>query len=110
MGTQCKLYQLSWVMMLLVAGMTGCGSKEATIGKGTQGTVPREFKEIQQDLPKVPLPGLRSQGEQEALIETSRIVREAVRKREFPSPDQMEKLSAEQQETIRRALKVPTPE
>jgi hypothetical protein len=97
-------WSIVWAVVMAVGLVAGCGSKEASVGAGAQGNVPDSVRQMQKEMGVPQAPGLRSQEEQDAMVEGARIAAEALQKGELPPPEQMQKLPKEQQEAIKRAV------
>ena len=92
------------LILTIAIAATGCGSKEATVSGGSDSGVPEGYDATRDQAAPTGLLNSTPPDQQNAMIEGTRIAAEAIRKGELPPPEQMEKLSPEQQEAIRRAV------
>lgn len=92
------------LILTIAIAAAGCGSKQATVSGGSDSGVPEGYDAMRDQAAPSGLLNSTPPDQQNAMIEGTRIAAEAIRKGELPPPEQMEKLSPEQQEAIRRAV------
>lgn len=92
------------LILTVAIAAIGCGSKQATVSGGSDSGIPEGYDAMRDQAAPAGLLSATPPDQQNAMIEATRIAAEAIRKGELPPPEQMEKLSPEQQEAIRRAV------